>query len=133
MPETKVQEIDRNFVRSMRPDIQEALSVMANTLGMKVTVQDARFTDSNVTFKVEFAVQRDQGYETKAARNFRIHAPSLGMSPDDLGATVKVGKHYYVLEGYNPRATKYPFLTKRLGTDKHFSLNRSQVERGLMK
>lgn len=118
MPE-HLKEFDRQSVKMLRPQLEEALAGFGEAYGVAVNVGKARYTTQNVVFSIEFAVTDDGGQaQTQEVRDFRERAPLHGLSADDLNRTFIRGLETYSIVGWNRKAIRYPIIAAHNRTGK---------------
>lgn len=98
--------------------------------GLSVRVGNARFSSSNVTFKVEVAEVSSAGEVLDSeAEAFKSRASFFGLSPNDLGKTFTTfGGEEFRIVGLRPRAPKRPIIGARTKDGKRFVFTTGQVE-----
>lgn len=83
--------------------------------GIKISLGNCTYSDSNATFKLEVSDIGDNGeVMTKEAEDFKRRASLYGLSPKDLGRVIKdpLSGEEYTIIGLKTRSTKYPILAK---------------------
>lgn len=105
---------DQHSVRDLGTAIEEDLREMLNGMGLVPIVGHARFSDNNVTFKLEIARRIGGIVMTKEAKNFirMANAGRLGsLKASDLNKRFKdpMNKLYTII-GANPKARVRPVL-----------------------
>lgn len=107
---------DRESVRVLRLDLQNALEQFAKENEYAIYVGNATFTGNNITFKLEVStLNQDGSVNTKESESFRRFASSYELNPDDLGRTFQFGEKTYTIIGMKPRSRKYPILCENNG------------------
>lgn len=100
--------------QKIRESANVALALVAEELGLQITIKNGTFDSGQVTFKVEFAEIGDSGMAmTKEAEDFKSYARRYGMTEDQLGAKFTSRGEEYTITGCAPRSRKYPILAER--------------------
>ena len=124
---TTITNFDRRNLKNLRKDIDAALSNVASKYGIKLEAGSARFSDTNVTFKLEASTISSKGnVETKGAVALKTFYPQFV----GLKVTLNNGHRGTVIE-YHSRKHKYPFIVK-IGS-KRFKVPESLVQRSVDK
>jgi hypothetical protein len=131
----KITNIDSAACRQIRTFLDQALASVATQLGIHIKVGHASYAIDGKTanFKLELSTIGADGVAVdRDAERFKSQAQWLGMKAEDLGRRFKNwdGKEYE-LTGYNPRASRFPFLGKEIRTGKTYKLTESTVKTGL--
>lgn len=115
---TKITQFDRTTCRIVSKRVEEALAVLADELGVKITAGRGTFTQNSYALKVEIATIGQGGeVNTRAAEDFKqyaaLYAALYGMEPDDLGKTFVHRGRTFRITGLRPRSSvRYPVLTE---------------------
>lgn len=110
----EINQLDKQSLTRIRDQINAALEMVADDLGLNITVGSCRYTAKNATLKVEIATLSDDGsIQNKEREDFKIWAPSYGLSSGDLGKTFESNGNTYEVCGLKRRSRKYPILAKR--------------------
>lgn len=129
----KVGVITREGVKAIRNLLDYRLKEVGDDLGMQIKVGNCTYTPTSFTFKLEGAVaSKDGTFETKERRDFKANAGFIGLRADDLDATFEARGKKYKIDGYKPRASKYPIMATRIADGKQFKFMLSTVKRGLV-
>lgn len=103
-----ISKFNKANLRQLRADMNQALDAVAQKHGITIKAGNARFTENNVTFKIEAGIIGSDGI---AKSKERIALEKL--YPQYADKAVKLmGKRGPVsgkVVGYNSRAKKYPF------------------------
>ena len=99
--------IDRELLRDLRDDLNEAIKAVGAKHGVVLTMGNASFAGNNATMKMDIAGIVGGEVITKQVRDFQSYERIHGLSKDDLGRTFMYGGTSYKVTGFNPR--------KRLG------------------
>ncbi len=118
---SKITKIDRTFIRLARPEIESALADFCTKYGLSVSVGKGKFSDSNVTLHVEFAVQNAAGVVvTKEVEAFNRYHAMFGLKATDLHREFGYRGNTYKLMGLNPKARRNPLIVERQPDGKTF-------------
>jgi len=119
-----IKTFDRATVKSTRDELAAALAVVEANLGVKIDVGNARFTATNVTFKVELSVLNSTG---NAQDKYRVALEAFYPGWADKTVNLNNGLSGKVV-GWNKRASKYPFIVET--ANGKFKVNERTVEFG---
>lgn len=109
-----INQLDKESLTHIRDQINTALELVAEDLGIDISLGSCRYTTKNATLKLEIATLGDDGaIQNKEAEDFKIFAPRYGLSASDLGKTFESSGTTYEVCGLKPRSRKYPILAKR--------------------
>lgn len=99
---------DRKSVKSLRPEIDAALAAVAAKHGISIKAGGARFSNNNITFKVEVNTIDASGVvETPGARALKAFYPQY------VGKKVNLpGSITGTVVEYRDRRPKYPFVVE---------------------
>jgi hypothetical protein len=123
-----IRSFDRPTVRTLREEIESALRPLCEKHGLSLEVGRANFDYQSLTFKVQLAVAGEEGVAmTREAQDFKLLAPQLGLSPDDLGREITAGGNQYKILGYRRLARKTPIIVERQPDGKQFVMTVEQV------
>lgn len=125
---------DKPTTRKIVSRIEEYLQNLSGELDVHIKAENAKFSSTNITLKLDISVLDADGKAmTREVQDFKIYAPSHGLSPDDLyGQFTYLGKRYELV-GYKPNSYKYPFVVKCLSNGKEYKLPACVVETALKK
>ena len=106
---TQINEFNRKNLKDIRADIDKALLDVANKYGIKISAGSARFSESNVTFKVEAATISSNGtVKTKGAVDLERFYPKL--VGKKVNVTVRGRRVPATVIEYHSRKYKNPFI-----------------------
>jgi len=133
--ETKTtQSITPNLCREMRVKINEVLAQLGASMDMSIEAKSARFTDDNITFKLEVNIIRDGEVVTPEMTALRDNYKYLGIPEEWLTATLVCPRgEEFKLVGYKPRATKRPFIIKDVHSGAKYATSKSNLDRYTIK
>ena len=90
---------------------QAGFSGIEEACGVRITIGNGRYSDSNAHLKLEIAdVTADGTVLTKEAEDFKAYAWRYAMEPSDLGREFRHDNEVYEIIGLKPRSKKYPIL-----------------------
>jgi hypothetical protein len=114
--------IDRDTVRAIRQQINDALAPIGKSLGVTVEVEgSATFTASNINFKVVVAKTTKDGVVlTKEAEAWKRLASMYGLDPEALGKTFTYGGKEYKITGLATRRGRFPVQADRVSDGRGF-------------
>jgi hypothetical protein len=122
---------DRNICRELRKEIVDLLQKRFPQF--HVESHTGKFSQSNFTTLIEFAVINQGVAETEEAQAFKRNARFFGLEPDDLGKTfhsIATGKKMEIT-GAKPRNHKYPIIAKCASNGKAYKFSAREVMLGL--
>jgi len=124
--------IDRSFLRTVRPRVDQALEALGKELGVEFNLGNASFDDKTATFKLNIAVIGEDGEVVDVeAETFKQRATLYGLSPDDLGKTFNTNNGTFKITGLKPSRRKYPISADRVDDGKGFKFTAENVKRCL--
>lgn len=108
-------EITRQIMKDLRPEIDNALTVIAEKYGIEITTGNGRFGGGGLdaSFTLLLKTTGENG-ETAESRNFKLYADKYGMDIAWLGQSFNhPGGDSYTIAGINPKRRKYAILVIR--------------------
>ena len=102
--------LTRDWVKQIRQALQDSIEVD----GFDITVGNASFDDSEVTFKLNLRVK---GAETREQRDLRTFAE---MDNVDVSKIAEVRGEKYSLIGYRTKARSRPYIVQNLINNKEY-------------
>ena len=102
--------LTRDWVKQIRQALQDSIEVD----GFDITVGNASFDDSEVTFKLNLRVK---GAETREQRDLRTFAE---MDNVDVSKIAEVRGEKYSLIGYRVKARSRPYIVQNLINNKEY-------------
>lgn len=101
-----------------REELNKALKVIEERLGVKVTVGNCKYSADNAEFKVSLSVIGEGGVaQTREVQDWKFYAEGEGLPVDLLGKTIKVAGNTYRICGFLPKKQKYPVLAAKNGAE----------------
>jgi hypothetical protein len=114
--------IDRQFLQTVRPELETALADVAARYGVKISLGNCTFSSGAATFKLNIATKTESGdVMTPDAEMFKLSAYQFGLKPENLFAEFTYGGERYKLTGLKPRS-RFPIIAQRLSNGKSFKL-----------
>ena len=130
----KITQLDRTTVAFLLSEVDAAIAKVGEKHGLHIR-RDGRasFTADYAATKIKIAlIDNESGGALTDRKQFETFAPALyGIPADKFGAEILVNGTAYTLTGFNPNATKMPFLAKRVSDKKTFKLPGAAVKRAL--
>tara|TARA_R100000234_G_scaffold68733_1_gene42115 strand:- start:221 stop:613 length:393 start_codon:yes stop_codon:yes gene_type:complete len=102
--------LTREWVKQIRQALQDSIEVD----GFDITVGNASFDDSEVTFKLNLRIK---GAETREQRDLRTFAE---MDNVDVSKIAEVRGEKYSLIGYRVKARSRPYIVQNLHDNKEY-------------
>ena len=102
--------LTRDWVKQIRQALQDSIEVD----GFDITVGNASFDDTEVTFKLNLRVK---GAETREQRDLRTFAE---MDNVDISKIAEVRGEKYSLIGYRTKARSRPYIVQNLINNKEY-------------
>ena len=110
--------LNRQIVKELRVKLQEIIKMDE----FEITVGNASFDDSEVTFKVNL---RLKGAETREQKDLRRYAE---MDKIDVSKIAEVRGEKYSLIGYRRTAKTRPYIVQNLHNDKEYIFTTAQAQ-----
>ena len=108
---SKITGFDRSSCKDVGKMVEETLANLGKELGLSFIYGGGSFDPKTFKFKIEATVlDPDGSIPNKEAEAFTTFASWLGLKPDDLNKTVKIGKKMFKIIGAKPSSHKYPIL-----------------------
>ena len=114
---TTVKTFDRDTLKTLRADIDQALAVVAKAYGINLSMGAIRFGANEFTTKLTGAtksatVDAPVGVNPTWVKAFKSHCVFFGLKAADLGKTVNIDGKEYVIVGARPKAN-LPIVVQR--------------------
>jgi len=117
----KIKSFDRKNVRLIISDIETALEAVASKYGISLKYKSARFSASNVSFKLEGdTIDANGTVETKEHKYWNRFATGYGLKNEWLGRVFNYKNDSFVIIGLSPRKSKYPVIVSCVRNKKTF-------------
>ena len=131
----KMKTMNRAACRTIQEEMMKALKPVADKFGLTVEYDGARFSSTQVTAKVKWAVVTEtvgtDGASKAVPANFAADAVTLGLKPEHYGATFKSGRTEYRITGIKMSRYKYPVSAERVKDGRGFKFPVAMVLGGL--
>ena len=125
---SQINSINPSVCRILRDEMDAALKAVGDKYGITIAVGGGKYTDSNVTFKVEAAVVNEDGQKLgKDAVAFQQNARYYGLTPEDLFKEFTFQGVTHQIVGLKPQSRKFPILAKNLRDGKTYKMTASSV------
>ena len=108
---TKITEFNRNNLKELRSDIDNALNAVLAKHGLSGGIGNIRFSSDD--FRAQLTVATGST-DDAAEREFKKYAFKFGLSDDKFGTTFTRNGKKFTVSGINPKAKRggYPVLAK---------------------
>ena len=116
----KIKQFNRTNLRELREELNGALSDLAEQLGISIEIGNMRFSEHNVTIKLDANIQ---GQLKTTETNLERYTDYKVGDVIDMPNTRLSGK--IVVKGYNPKARKYPLIVSNNGKSYKIRYNHS--------
>ena len=112
---SKIQQFDRQSLRALRVDLDQAMATIASKYGIQLSAGNISFTPETATIKVQAGVVKNGTVVTKEAKDFDRYKGLEGLGSLNVGDTIQLQGKEYTISGYKPRSKKSPVLVTRDG------------------
>lgn len=120
--------IDSSFMKLARPQIEAALSDLAQRLGVQFELTGGRYAGDYGHYKLNISPIGEGGRpQTKEADAFKKLARLYGLDAEDLYRQFSSSGERFEIVGLNTKAAKYPILGKRLRDGHQFKFPATSV------
>lgn len=111
---------DKETIRAIRVDLNNALKEVAAKYGMAIGAGDASFNAMTATYKLVCAIGVEpQDSPTMGQYTLELKKMHPLLFPDlKLDARYSLGSGVYEIVGYNSRARKHPMLLRNIANNK---------------
>jgi hypothetical protein len=121
---------DKQSVLNFRSALQADLNEIAKKHGVKLSLGNATFTSTNITFKLEAATLNENGEaNSKTVTDWNLCAPFYGFKPEHLNSTFRSNGKTVKIVGWDRKSHKYPVLGEVMG--KTYKFQKEVVQRAL--
>jgi hypothetical protein len=123
-----MKEFNRQTVRELASALETTIKTLESQFGIKFNYRGARFTSSNITFKIEAAVV-GQGGEVmnKERQDYKNYAYHFQLDPAWLDQAFSWSGDTYKIVGLKPRCWTSPVLVTRVRDSKSFKMSKQMV------
>lgn len=105
----------------------EALTSLANELGLDVVAAGGSIGATEMTLKFRFKTRDVDALEDQKRKEFASKARFIGLQPDDYGLEFIMNGRHYRLTGANTRAPKFPIYAENLVDGRTYKLTRATI------
>ena len=121
-------EITRQVMKDLRPEIDDALTVIGDKFGIDIKVGNGVYGGLDGSFKLLLKTTGDDG-ETSESLNFKRYGHRYGMDTEWLGQSFKHGSGIsYTIAGLNPKRRKYAIVVVRDSDQKQLLMSSHGVQ-----
>jgi hypothetical protein len=103
--------LDRHTIRGINKDILEALRVVEQKYGVKITMGSTSYTSDNFSSKINVSIKKDGVVMSKEVKDFITYGKNMGIRKN-LGDSFTFKDKKYVITGLKLTSPKYPVLAK---------------------
>ena len=125
----KITEINRKICKEIRAAAEVALIGSMEEMGLKLKFGSGSFDSSQFTLKISFILAEADPERDK----FLLLAEAYGVKPEDHGREITMGRIRYTLIGINNKASRFPFLCKRVIDGKKFRMELEAVQMAVIR
>jgi hypothetical protein len=136
MENRKIVRFEKDVLRHMRNDINEALKSVCDKYGVSITIGNIKFSTIEFTTKMRCVITNNVGglpsvqlQAEQVVFNEYCHRYNLQLT--DFGAKFNFGSDKYEICGIKRSSHKYPILVKNLNTGKLFKFQENIVRSAL--
>jgi hypothetical protein len=128
---SKLTNIERPVVKTIRKDIQDALDKVGEKFGLAFSVGTISYTNDSIGARIEGALTSTPG-EPKMAVDFRKNCWKHGLKESDLGRVFSNHKlERFKIVGLKPRNRKYPIIAEKVSNGRTYKFSPMSVKMGL--
>jgi hypothetical protein len=132
MENRKIVKFEKDVLRHMRNDINEALKTVCVKYGVSISIGNIKFSTIEFTTKMRCVITNDVGglpsNQLQAEQVvFNEFCSWYNLRPTDFGAKFNFGSDTYEICGLKRSSRKYPILVKNLNNGKQYKFPASTV------
>jgi hypothetical protein len=101
---SKIQQFDRQSLRALRVDLDQAMATIASKYGIQLSAGNISFTSETATIKVQAGVVKNGTVVTKEAKDFDRYKSLVGLGSLNVGDSINIQGKEYTISGYKPRS-----------------------------
>lgn len=115
--------MDKTTAKILREKLKELLPMYGISEEYEITVGNASYDDTQVTFKVQI---KETGAPSAEEKDLQRYANLYEL---DTNKIASIDGNKYSLVGFNTRARKQPFIIQKLGTNNKYKITEQQAQR----
>jgi hypothetical protein len=124
----EIKQFNTANLKMLEASIDEALKPVAEKYGIQIKRLGGSFSPSDFRVRLECAVKNEDGtFETSERADFKLFAPTIGLSSSDLDTEFEYNEVKYKIIGMKTRSHKYPIIGERVPDGKRFKFPASAV------
>jgi len=101
---SKINQFDRQTLRSLRVDLDTAMATIASKYGIQLSAGNISFTSETATIKVAAGIIKNGTVVTPEAKAFDRYKSLVGLGNLNVGDTINIQGKEYTISGYKPRS-----------------------------
>lgn len=124
-----IDSMTKTAAKDLTAATRTALEIVAQQLGVKVTVNGGSYNPESGTFrpKVEYALADSD------KMTWDLYAPMEGLAASDFGRTFSQSGFTFKIDGFSPKSPKRPVIATKVGTHSRFKFTTEAVKAALRK
>lgn len=107
-----ITEFNRQNLKTLRADIDEALAAVAEKHGIKLNAGNISFEPLSCKITCTAEVRETSDGMSPEQKRFEEYAPMFGLSADDYGKWVVFSGDRWKISGIEPKRRKYPIIVE---------------------
>ena len=125
MTSKMIKTMDKESVTILNTEVAKAMAEIAEKHGLKIKKGSGTFDPSAGMFtpKFSFICETEDGIPS----DFVQYAPMFGLKAEDFGKVFESNGSKFSICGIKPRATKYPILAKKVGTNNIYKFDSDKI------
>ena len=123
----KIAQFDKQSLSLLRREIDEALAAIGKKYEISLKAGNARYQDTNATFKLELAIMDGDRVVSKEMGSLLMFLSVLGMDEGHLTKQFKLSNKTFVLAGYQSRKRK-PMMIREVATGRLYNASEESVK-----
>ena len=127
--------IDKKACSLIREELNSLIEMELAMMGLEGGLGNARYSDSNVTFKLEVRLkgelsQRDKDHVNGLWYFAEVKSLDFGATPEEIRDSIYlVNDEKFKLVGYNTRAKKRPLIMERVADGQKYQVPETALEK----
>jgi hypothetical protein len=130
-----IKAFDKSNLKTLRADIDAAFAAIRQKHGVSISIGNISYSPEKATSRLTLVAVGDPSLASdpraaaavKMQGEFKLYAPSFGLTAEQYGATIKHGRDTYKLVGFSPRSPRFPILATNIANGKTFKLPESAI------